>query len=104
MNHLANFDRATKKSVEVVLETGGWKNILEYVTIGLGVGLVTQSALDGFNCRQTAKLSSYKLSAKDFRPEAVHLIARKDNWNNEAELNSLASALRQELITEHYKS
>ena len=90
--------RATGQPVAVIIETGGWQNILNYAASGLGIGLVTQTALDGFTERQPVKLDSRVLQKKEFPPDAVRLIARKVHGKDESDLSPVASELRSQLI------
>jgi DNA-binding transcriptional LysR family regulator len=72
------FDKALRDAgvldrVNVVLEMGGWQTILAYTRQGLGVGLLTQEALelgsDGLEIR--------RLDPEVFPPSPVRLICRK---------------------------
>lgn len=89
--------RVTGQLLDVVLETGGWQNILDFAASGLGVGLVTQSSLDGYSKRHASRLTSCKLSTRDFPPDAVRLITRKVHGEEEAELTEVAKLLATEL-------
>ena len=87
--------RATNKTFDVVLETGGWETILDFAEAGVGVGLVTESAVAAFSQHASRKLSTRQLGEREFPPDAVRLIARKLHGKDEPELTELGNGLRQ---------
>jgi len=86
--------RATEKTVDVVLEAGGWQTILDYAESGVGVGLVTQSVVDAFRGHRHSKLTTRPLDVAEFPPDAVRLIARKVHGKEEPEVTDLGDKLR----------
>lgn len=83
--------QATSQQIDVVLETGGWQNILAFVVGGLGVGIVPQSsfALTDVNVK---KVVTRSLSNRPFPAESVSLITRKAHGRDEAELSASSRA------------
>jgi LysR family positive regulator for ilvC len=92
------FFRATEKSFDVVLETGGWQSILDFAEAGVGIGLVPVSAVNAFRQHGTRKLTTRILGESEFPPDAVRLIARKVHGKEEPELTGLGNKLRQLLV------
>jgi LysR family positive regulator for ilvC len=90
--------QATGRTVDVVLETGGWQTILEFAESGIGVGLATQSAFERVRTWATGKLMSRTLDEKEFPPDAVRLIARKAHGKEEPELTQLCLCLKGHLV------
>ncbi len=89
--------RATNQRLDAVLEVGGWQTILDYVEWGLGVGLVSMSAVDTYRERKNVKLTTRLLSEHEFPTDAVRLIARKQHGKNEPDLTEWGEHLRQAL-------
>jgi len=89
--------RATTQRLDAVLEVGGWQTILDYVEWGLGVGLVSMSAVDAFRERRNVKLTTRLLSEHEFPKDAVRLIARKQHGKNEPDLTEWGEHLREAL-------
>jgi len=85
--------RAAGRTVDVVLEIGGWQAILEYAESGAGVGLVTQSSVDAFQLRTRRILSTRPLDPKEFPSDAVRLIARKAHGKDEPDLTGLGESV-----------
>jgi LysR family positive regulator for ilvC len=85
--------RATGKTMNVVLEVGGWQTILEFVEAGLGVGLVPRSAVELFQERSRRKLAVRPLDRAEFPPDAVRLIARKAHGKDEPDLTDLGKTV-----------
>ncbi len=77
------FKRSADKVPNVVLEVGGWQNLLRFVQSGMGVGFATESAVHSMESpkpgRQPTKpnLSMRMLDEQDFPPDQIRLIARK---------------------------
>lgn len=84
--------KATGQLLDVVLETGGWQTIIDYANSGLGIGFVTQSSVASTKNRPNKRLTTRALSAKDFPPDGVRLIARKVQGKDAKELNELQAA------------
>lgn len=92
--------QATGRTVNVVLETGGWHAILDYVNEGLGVGLVSASAVTAYReQRPNSKLSVRSLDPKTFPADSVRLIARKLHGRDEPDLTAPAARLQQYLCS-----
>jgi DNA-binding transcriptional LysR family regulator len=89
--------RATGQGFDVVLEAGGWPVILEFVSAGLGVGLVPASAAAAHQERGKSRLVTRPLDASEFPPDGVRLIARKAHGREEPDLSDAAERLRQRL-------
>jgi DNA-binding transcriptional LysR family regulator len=85
--------RATQKTLNVILEVGGWQTILGFVESGLGAGLVPQSAVESFQERSPRKLTLRPLDPSEFPPDAVRIIARKSHGKEEPDLTDLGKAL-----------
>jgi DNA-binding transcriptional LysR family regulator len=81
--------QATGKTLNVIVEVGGWQTILVFVASGLGVGLVPQSAVEVFQERSHRKLSVRPLDPAEFPPDAMRLIARKAHGKDEPDLTEL---------------
>jgi DNA-binding transcriptional LysR family regulator len=87
------FYRSTGRTLDVVIEAGGWQTILEYAQLGLGVGLVTRAAVAALQARGSAKLTVRPLDPKEFPPVAVRLVARKAFGKEEVEMGERAREL-----------
>lgn len=85
--------RATGRTVDVVLEIGGWQAILDYAASGAGVGLVTRSAVDAFQQRSRSVLSVRPLDSREFPADGVRLIARKAFGKNQPDLTGIGESL-----------
>lgn len=71
--------------IDVVLEIGGWSTILEYVRRGVGVGVVTESAVAGEKNLVVRPLATGK---NEFQPVQIRLIARlRNQQTNEPDLS-----------------
>ncbi len=86
--------RATGKTIDAVVETGGWQTILDFVESGIGVGLVTHSAITAHQTQRDSHLTTRLVTEKEFPPDAVRLIARKMHGKEEAELTEQGNRLR----------
>ncbi len=84
---------ATGQRLDVVLETGGWRSIVEFTLAGLGAGLATESSLASFGPVIRRKLSERALHATELPPDAVRLIARKVHGLNAPDISPLTSQL-----------
>lgn len=75
----------------VAIEVGGWQSILSYVAAGLGVGLVTEEALRGFQEFYSGgignKLTVRALDESALQPEDVRVIARKPQGQSTPDIN-----------------
>ena len=89
--------RATGKTVDVAIETGGWQTILDFAESGLGVGLATSSTVDAYRIRRTCKYTTRPLDSTEFPPDSVRLIARKVHGKEEPELTDLGLSLWNQL-------
>jgi DNA-binding transcriptional LysR family regulator len=96
------FFSATGKRFDVIVEAGGWQTILEFAQSGVGVGIVTRSAVHVFQRRAAGKLSMCLLDRKEFPHEAVRLIAKKMHGREEPAVTDLGRRLRS-LLTESVK-
>jgi DNA-binding transcriptional LysR family regulator len=85
--------RATKKSLDVRLEVGGWQMILGFVESGLGVGLVPQRAVELFQERTRCKLTTRSLDPAQFPPDALRLVTRKAHGREEPDLTDIGNAI-----------
>jgi DNA-binding transcriptional LysR family regulator len=85
--------RSSRRTVDVALEIGGWRAILDYAEGGAGVGLVPRSCVVACEHRDAQRLSVRLLEPTEFPDDAVRLIARKSHGKNEPELAGLAAAL-----------
>lgn len=86
--------QATRKTLDVILETGGWEAMLDYADAGVGVALVTESAVAAYGEHGARKLTTRELEEREFPPDAVRLIARKVHGKEEPELTDLGNRLR----------
>lgn len=93
------FHRATGKTVEVVVEAGGWQTILEFAESGCGVGLVTQQTVDDYQNRIPRKITTRQLEAFEFPADAVRLVTRKAFGKDEPELSQQAQLFRSYLTS-----
>jgi DNA-binding transcriptional LysR family regulator len=87
--------RATARTFDVRLETGGWRTILDFAEAGVGVGLVPESAVDEYRMHGAPRLTTRQLGESEFPPDAVRMIARKAHGKDEPELTLLGNKLRQ---------
>jgi len=85
--------QATGKTVDVVLETGGWQTILDFAQSGLGVGLATATSFKACQERPGCKLTTRPLNPAEFAADAVRLVARKAHGKAEPEIVELAHQL-----------
>ena len=91
--------KANDKSPNVVLEVGGWLNLLQFVQFGIGVGFATEQAVAAFEAmkstRSTAKSSMVvrSLDESDFPPDQVRLIARKRQGREKPDFGPSAERL-----------
>lgn len=84
----------------VLLEVGGWQTILAYVRAGLGVGVVTRSAL----VRHGEGLDSRPLDPKVFAPNRVRLVCRRRSAAaDDLDLSAAAARFRTLLMEEATK-
>ncbi len=90
------FKRTSVKTPNVVLEVGGWHNLLRFAQSGLGVGFATESAVHSMepskSGRQGAKssLAMRMLDEADFPPDQIRLIARKQQGHSTPDLSTSA--------------
>ena len=75
----------------IAIEVGGWQSILSYVAAGLGVGLVTEEAVRGFQeffvGRMGDSLTVRALDESALEPEDVRVIARKPQGQSTPDIN-----------------
>lgn len=83
--------QSTSHQINVVLETGGWQNILSFAADGFGIAMVPRSALSMTNVN-TKKITTRPLPSRAFSTESVSLISRKAHGKNEPELSSACLA------------
>jgi len=86
--------RTTGKMFNIIVEAGGWQTILEFAEAGIGIGLVTASALEGYRHHGRTRIVSRPLDEKEFPPDAVRLVTRKGFGRDEPELTEPANELR----------
>jgi LysR family transcriptional regulator, positive regulator for ilvC len=90
------FKRSTNRVPNMVIEVGGWKNLLKFVQSGIGVGFATESAVHSMEPtkprRQGAKqsLAMRMLDEADFPPDQIRLIARKQQGHDTPDLSASA--------------
>lgn len=90
------FKRSTDKTPNVVLEVGGWHNLLRFAQSGMGVGFATESAVLSMDSskpgRQGTKsgLVMRALDELDFPPDQIRLIARKQQRHDTPDLSASA--------------
>ncbi|MFY7874431.1 MAG: LysR substrate-binding domain-containing protein [Pirellula sp.] len=90
------FKRTTDKTPNVVLEVGGWHNLLRFAQSGMGIGFATESAVHSMEPskpgRQGAKpsLAMRMLDEADFPPDQIRLIARKQQGHDTPDLSASA--------------
>jgi len=90
------FKRSAGRVPKVVLEVGGWQNLLRFVQSGMGVGFATESAVHSIESskpgRQGTKpiLSMRMLDEQDFPPDQIRLIARKQQGHDTPDLSTSA--------------
>jgi DNA-binding transcriptional LysR family regulator len=93
--------RATGKMLNVALAVGGWQTILEFVSSGIGIGLVPHSAVEVFRRRGPNRLTTRPLDPSEFPPDAVRLVARKAHGKEEPDLTEhgkrLVAMLREQV-------
>ncbi len=93
------YSNAIGRTPNVVLEVGGWRTILQFITAGLGVGLVTEQAIATENVgKSKIKLSSSAmvhryLDEQDFPPDSIRLIARQRQGQRVPDLTPIAKQL-----------
>jgi DNA-binding transcriptional LysR family regulator len=81
----------------VALEMGGWQAVLAYVHEGVGVGVVTQSALE----RDPEGLEARLLNRRAFPPTRLRLICRtRLSTPHELDLSPPAARFRELLLEE----
>lgn len=103
------FKRTSAKTPNVVLEVGGWQNLLRFALSGMGVGFATESAVHSMDPsksgRQAAKpsLAMRMLDEQDFPPDQIRLIARKQQGHDTPDLSASALALYEILKIESSK-
>jgi DNA-binding transcriptional LysR family regulator len=90
--------QATRKTFDVVLETGDWHTILDFAEAGIGVGLVTDGAIESYKQHRQTKFTTRTLDPNEFPPDAIRLIARKAHGRAEPELSELGTAFYRLLI------
>ena len=101
------FRRSTDITPNVVLEVGGWQNLLRFVQSGLGVGFATVSAVDSLQQAMSRQQSSKSvlqtkfLDEQDFPPDEIRLIARKRQGHDKPDPGPSASVFY-ELLKEQY--
>ena len=75
----------------IAIEVGGWQSILSYAAVGLGVGLVTEEAVRGFQESfaggMGSNLSVRALDESALQPEDVRVIARKPQGQPTPDIN-----------------
>jgi DNA-binding transcriptional LysR family regulator len=93
------FAQASDQLPNVVLEVGGWHSILSYVQSGIGVGFVSEQAVQSFEQNQFggkasgAQLSIKMLDEKNSTPDESRLIARKPQGRGTPDLGTTAYRL-----------
>ena len=86
------FKRSTDRVPNVVLEVGGWQNLLRFVQSGMGVGFATEEAVQRLDApksgrqRNKPNLSMRYLDEQDFPPDQIRLIARKQQGHDTPDL------------------
>jgi DNA-binding transcriptional LysR family regulator len=99
------FKRSTDKVPNVVLEIGGWQSLLGFAQSGVGVGFATEEAVHSMESSRSGRHSAKPslqvrlLDEKDFPPDELRLIARKQQGHITPDLSSSAQELY-ELIKE----
>jgi DNA-binding transcriptional LysR family regulator len=87
--------------LQVALEIGGWQTILAYAREGLGVGVVTETAL----AQEPAGLEARALNRKTFPPPRIKLICRtRPAAPGELDLSGSALRFRELLLEEGRKA
>lgn len=98
------FMRHNGRAPHVVVEVGGWQNILRFALAGMGVGLVTEqtvaNALTTLGRRELSQLKqgTRRLDKADFPPDSVRLICRRVYGQDVPDLKPEAIALMQQII------
>lgn len=101
------FKRASDKTPNVVLEVGGWLNLLRFAQSGLGLAFATELSVESLEAskqgRQGAKptLTVRMLDERDFPPEQIRLIARRQQGHSTPDLSTSAFSLY-ELLKEQF--
>ena len=72
-------EAGVRDQLDVVLEIGGWPAVLAYVRRGIGVGVVTQSAL----AQAGDRLLQRRLDPGEFKPLTTRLICRRRSGHAE---------------------
>lgn len=90
--------RGSDKTPNVVLEVGGWLNLLRFAQSGLGVAFATELAVSSFESSKPGRagakpsLTVRMLDERDFPAEQIRLIARRQQGHTTPDLS--ASAFR----------
>lgn len=81
----------------IAIEVGGWQSILSYSAVGLGVGLVTEEAVRGFQESAAGarhnSLTVRALEESALQPEGVRVIARKPQGQSTPDINEYTQRL-----------
>ena len=94
--------QATGQLPNVILETGGWQTILDFVASGVGVGIVPKSSIEVAETPAKRRFACKSLDTTVFPAEPVRLISRRLYATDAPALSEQATFLASYLSSKSY--